>query len=409
MCSFVPRRFYRFLFMSSLSAPFNPSSLFSAPPESRVFVSPARYVQGPGVIDRLGAYLGLLNVQRVAVLASGGRLESTGDRIGRSLEQSDLGHTFHIFGGESSIAEIEERVQEMRSEQPDAVMAFGGGKCIDTAKAVAFRLDVPLVVVPSLASNDAPCSASSVLYDDSGALSGVEFYRESPSLVVVDSELIAAAPERYLVSGMGDAMATWHEAKAVAENPNGVSVLGARPTIAAETVSEACAQTLFDHGVAAAAAVRSGRVDESLERVIEANTLLSGLGFESGGLAAAHGVGLALTAIPAVHDTYLHGEMVAFGVLAQLAMQDLEAEAQRVASFFQQVGLPVHLGQLSIGDDDTTLSTLVEGTIRFPFTANMPASLDEIRVREAIHVADRIGRRTIRTHGNEPYQRLHRN
>jgi glycerol dehydrogenase len=238
-------------------------------------------------------------------------------------------------------------------------------------------------------------------------VSGVEFYPDSPSLVVVDSDLVAAAPVRYLVAGMGDAMATWYEAMAVAENPNGVSVLGARPTIAAETISKACAQTLYDHGLIAVSAVRSGLTNDSLERVIEANTLLSGLGFESGGLAAAHGVGLALTAIPTVHDNYLHGEMVAFGVLVQLAMQNLSAEARRAAEFFQQIGLPVHLNQLSVSDEETTLATIVERTISFPFTANTPVPLDAARIREAILEADHIGQSTVRALGDEPYQQLH--
>jgi glycerol dehydrogenase len=358
------------------------------------------------VVDRLGEYLGLLDAHRVAVLASGRRIRSSEDQIRRSLERSNLAHSFHEFGGESSLIEIETRVAEMGREQPEALVAFGGGKCIDTGKAVAFRLGVPLVVVPSLASNDAPCSASSVLYDLSGVVSGVEFYPDSPSLVVVDSEVVAAAPERFLVAGIGDAMATWYEAMAVAENPSGVSVLGARPTIAAQTISEACARTLYDHGLNAVSAVRAGRLDESLEMVIEANTLLSGLGFESGGLAAAHGVGLAFTQIPEVHDSYLHGEMVAFGVVAQLAMQERETEATRVAEFFQHVGLPIHLGQLSLSGDDATLATLVSGVTSFPFTANMPTSVSETEIRAGIIEADQIGKTISEMHGDEPYRRL---
>jgi glycerol dehydrogenase len=407
MCDLGTGGFPRFLLMKDPSEPFIPSDLFGPPRTARVFISPSRYVQGPGVIDHLGEYLGLIPANRVAILASPGRIESSGEQIRRSLKRSDLAHTFHSFGGESSLAEIEARVEEMRREQPDSVVAFGGGKCIDTGKAVAFRLEVPLVVVPSLASNDAPCSASSVLYDHSGVVSGVEFYPDSPSLVVVDSDLVMAAPERFLVAGIGDAMATWYEARVVAENPSGISVLGARPTIAAQTISEACARTLYAHGVTAVSAVRSGRSNESLEQVIEANTLLSGLGFESGGLAAAHGVGLALTAIPTVHDNYLHGEMVAFGVIAQLAMQDRETEAIRVAEFFQEIGLPTHLGQLSVSDDDATITIIVEGTMRFPFTSNMPTPLGESDIRESILKADQIGSTATRAHGDQPYKRLH--
>ena len=407
MCGLLLRRFSRFWTIRNPTEPFVPSSLFGTDPPSRVFISPSRYVQGPGVLDRLGEYLGLLDAQRIAVLASVGRIKASGDRMRTSLEQSELDYTFHTFGGESSLAEIDARVREMRRDNADAVMAFGGGKCIDTGKAVAYRLGVPVVVVPSLASNDAPCSASSVLYDDAGVVSGVEFYPDSPSLVVVDSDLVLAAPVRFLVAGMGDAMATWYEAEAVAENPRGISVLGARPTNAAKTISQACAQALYEHGVKAISAVHVGRLDDSLEQVIEANTLLSGLGFESGGLAAAHGVGLALTAIPTVHDNHLHGEMVAFGVMVQLAMQNREGEAARVAGFFQEVGLPVHLGQLSVSEDNSTITTIVEGTMRFPFTANMPTPLSETHIRDSILKANQIGRTAIRTVGDEPYKRIH--
>lgn len=392
--------------MKDPSTPFIPSSLFGAPKATRVFISPSRYVQGPGVIGHLGEYLSLIEAERVAVLASPRRIESSGSTIRRSLRRSGLAYDFHVFGGESSLDEIEARAEEMRRTQPDALVALGGGKCIDTGKAVAYRLHVPLVVVPSLASNDAPCSASSVIYDHSGVVSGVEFYPDSPSLVVVDSDLVVSAPERFLVAGIGDAMATWYEARAVADNPSGTSVLGARPTVAAQRISEACANTLFEHGVAAVSAVRSGRSNESLEQVIEANTLLSGLGFESGGLAAAHGVGLAFTAIPIVHDNYLHGEMVAFGVITQLAMEENEVEAIRVAEFFSEVGLPTHLAQLSVSDDDTTLDTIVEATLRFPYTVNMPSPPDESHVRESVLQADRIGRTTSGAHGGEAYLRL---
>jgi glycerol dehydrogenase len=55
----------------------------------------------------------------------------------------------------------------------------------------------------------------------------------------------------------------------------------------------------------------------ALERLV-ANTLLSGLGFESSGLAVAHAVQNGLTAAPATHADF-HGEKVAYGSLVQLA------------------------------------------------------------------------------------------
>ena len=59
--------------------------------------------------------------------------------------------------------------------------------------------------------------------------------------------------------------------------------------------------------------------------MIEANTYLSGVGFESGGLAAAHALYNGLTAIPDAHH-YYHGEKVAFGTLTQLVLENAPVE-----------------------------------------------------------------------------------
>jgi glycerol dehydrogenase len=274
---------------------------------------------------------------------------------------------------------------------------------------VAFRLGTPVVIVPTLASNDAPCSALSVLYSAEGHSTGAEFYPNSPAFVVVDTDIIAAAPERYLVAGMGDAMATWYEARVCLLNPTGVTVVGARPTLAACAIGEVCAHTLFKEGCAAAAAVAERTVNDSLEAVVEANTLLSGLGFESGGLAVAHGVAQAYTALPKVEANYLHGEMVAMGTLAQLVMESRPDEAARVAEFFATVGLPVHLGQLSLDvGDASALDVVCEGTLSFPFIGNMPMRVTAEMVRSAILDAHRLGSTTAEKVGDAAYRRLQR-
>jgi glycerol dehydrogenase len=306
------------------------------------------------------------------------------------------------------LREIDSHVAQLRSTGVDALIAVGGGKCVDTGKAIADRLGVPIVVVPTLASNDAPCSALSVLYDPDGTATDVEFYPNGPALVVVDTAVVAAAPERFLVAGMGDAMATWYEADVTLANPNGRSSIGGRPSIASAAIGRACAQTLYEHGITAAAAVRAGTVDNALEDVVEANTLLSGLGFESGGLAAAHGIAQSCTGIEEVHAGYLHGEMVAFGLITQLAMEDRPDEATRVAEFFCAIGLPVHLGHLSIAPSDSAaLDVITSGTIGFPMIGNMPMHVDEHIVLSALTTAHGIGRDAVGSFGDDAYRRLH--
>lgn len=383
----------------------NPATGASAPP--RVFVSPQRYIQGDGVFDELGRYLSLLDARNVAVLVSARGLQELRGRMLESVRANGIKTVFRTFKGECSLLEIESHVHSLTEESIDCVIAVGGGKCIDTAKAIAFRLSAPVIVVPTLASNDAPCSALSVLYTPEGVSMDVEFYPENPAMVVVDTGIVAAAPERYLVAGMGDAMATWYEARVCLQNEAARTTVGARPTLASCALGEICAQTLFREGLAAAAAVRENNVTASLEEVVEANTLLSGLGFESGGLAAAHAIAQSYTGIPSVHANYLHGEMVAMGTLTQLMIESRSDDAKKVAEFFANVGLPIHLGQVGLEVNDTSaLDTLVQGALDFPFIHNMPPPIDGQIIRDAVLDAHDLGLIVCEQLGDEAYRRL---
>ncbi len=161
-----------------------------------MFISPQRYIQGKDVLISMGRYLSLLSATRAAVLISERGNRSEGVQLKNSLETADIEPVVSIFNGECSIEEIESQAQIFADQEVDCLLAVGGGKCVDTGKAVAFRLGVPVVIVPTLASNDAPCSALSVLYSPEGVTTGAEFYPQNPALVVVDTAVIAGALPR---------------------------------------------------------------------------------------------------------------------------------------------------------------------------------------------------------------------
>ena len=383
---------------------FAPEGARGAP---RVFIAPQRYVQGKGVLSHIGRYVSLVRAHRVALFITAGGEQRHGGALRASLHAAAIESVSSIFAGECALEEIEKHVSALKDARVDCVLAVGGGKCVDAGKAVAFRLDVPVVIAPTLASNDAPCSALSVLYTPAGVSAGVEFYPCSPALVVVDTAIVAAASERYLVAGMGDAMATWYEASVCLRNEGAVTMVGARPTLASFAIGEVCARTLFSQGSAAAAAVANNTVNDALEAIVEANTLLSGLGFESGGLAAAHSFAQSFTGIARSNANHLHGEMVAMGTLAQLVMEARLDEARRVATFFVEVGLPVHLGQLSIdANDAASLSTIIEGALSFPFIGNMPMKIEPTMLRSALLGAHELGSAISQQSGDAAYRRL---
>src|SRR6185295_16779837 len=199
------------------------------------------------------------------------------------------------------------------------IIGAGGGKVLDTARAVAAELKLPVVNCPTVASSDAPCSALSVIYTDEGEFQEYRIYGKNPDLVLVDTQVIAQSPPRLLVAGMGDALATWFEAKTCADG-RVKNMRGGLSTQSALALAKLCYRTLLTDGADALCAVQTQVVTPALERLVEANTLLSGIGFESSGLAAAHAIHNGLTTVPATH-AYLHGEKVAFGLLTQLVLE----------------------------------------------------------------------------------------
>ena len=241
--------------------------------QSRVFTSPGKYIQGPGVLGKVGRYLSILKVSQVGILASNRGHRDQVPVMTGGLMAHDITWFNATFGGECSIEEINAHALALSEQNIQLLMVLGGGKCVDAGKCIAHRLGIPVVIIPTLASNDAPCSALSVIYSPVGVAVGVEFFPSNPVMVIVDTEVVVSASERYLVAGMGDAMATWYEAKVCSANPDATNTLGTRPTLAACAMGEICAHTLYADSLDAIASVRAGETAEPLERVVEANAV----------------------------------------------------------------------------------------------------------------------------------------
>ncbi|GJD07369.1 Glycerol dehydrogenase [Galdieria sulphuraria] len=282
------------------------------------------------------------------------------------------------------------------SGTPDCLVAVGGGKTLDLGKAIANQLRISLAIVPTLASTDAPCSALSVMYTPEGDFQEYSFYPLNPTYVFVDSSIIAKAPNRFLASGIGDAMATFYEADVCFHNPKATTCQGGRPTLSAYSLAELCKNILFKHGLEALKDVKKEQLSESVDLVIEANTLLSGLGFESGGLAAAHAIHNGLTIHHATHHK-MHGEKVAFGVISQLCMEGKMEEAYKVAQFFYHCYLPVTLTDLNLKESDREgLENIAKRACQQDETIhNHPFPVTPDKVYDSMLEAHRLGMKVV--------------
>ncbi|EIX1613901.1 bifunctional L-1,2-propanediol dehydrogenase/glycerol dehydrogenase [Cronobacter sakazakii] len=359
----------------------------------RIIQSPGKYIQGAGVLSRIGDYLKPL-AERWLVVGDKFVLGFAEETLSQSFKQAELSVEIAPFGGECSQNEIDRLRKLADSARCTAVLGIGGGKTLDTAKALAHFMAVPVAIAPTIASTDAPCSALSVIYTDDGEFDRYLMLPHNPNIVIVDTQVVAGAPARLLASGIGDALATWFEARACSRS-GATTMAGGKCTQAALALAELCYNTLLEQGEKAMLAAEQHVVTPALERIIEANTYLSGVGFESGGLAAAHAIHNGLTAIPDAHH-YYHGEKVAFGTLTQLVLENAPSEEiETVAALCHRVGLPITLAQLDIKEDVQTKMRLVaqaacaEGeTIH-----NMPGGVSPEQVYAALLVADQYGQR----------------
>jgi len=389
--------------------------MHDGPRPALVFCSPLRYVQGPGVSRHLAAEMRAVGLEGPVLIAAGSAaIASLAPAWADSFAKAGWTHRVFAFGGESSRREIAAIAAEASAFGARTIVGAGGGKTLDAARAAAAASGLPFISCPTVCSTDAPTSALSVIYADEGPRRGsfevYEIHRRSPDLVLVDSLVIAESPPRFLAAGIGDALSTYYEARAAAA-AGAANMRGGRSTLAAIELARLCRDVVLEHGVAALAACRNRVVDESLERVIEATTLLSGLGFESAGLAAAHAVHNGLTAVPATHGM-LHGEKVAFGTLVHLMLEaqrspgaaarvEAEAEARRIAEFLVGIGLPVTLRELGIDAADAAAAEAVATRATAPGETihAMPFPVDVATVVAALAAADAVGNAA---HGNQP-------
>ncbi|MFM8705016.1 MAG: glycerol dehydrogenase [Planctomycetia bacterium] len=355
-----------------------------------VFCSPLRYVQGEGVTERLAVEMAGIGLAAPVLVAAGrSAVAALAPVWAAASAAAGWHHRVRVFGGECTAAEIDAIAAEARSLGAASIVGAGGGKCLDASRAAAATVGLPFVSCPTVASTDAPTSALSVVYTAAGIVESYRIHGRNPDLVLVDSGVIVRAPVRYLVAGMGDALSTWYEARsaAAAGSPN---MRGGATTQGALALARACRDTVLADGEAAVEAARDRQVTPAVERIIEANTLLSGLGFESAGLAAAHAVHNGLTVLPGTHAA-LHGEKVAFGTLVQMTLDGTpDEEFATVVRFCRAVGLPVTLAQLGLPAATATDIDAIAARATQPGETihNLPRPVTAADVAAAIRAAD---------------------
>ena len=314
----------------------------------KIFTAPNRYIQGYDIMRQFGKYVSYLG-SKAFILGGTRALASVGESISQSVDEDGITCDLASFRGKCTRKEASRLAQKAEDFGAQIIVGAGGGAALDTAKAVSFEMDLPLVMVPTIASTDAACSASAVQHTEDDQFDRVISLKKNPDLIIADSRIIAEAPTRFFVAGMGDALSTWFEAQTCSKS-GATNSSGGVATATGMAVARLAYDMLLEHGLAARLAVEQNAVTPAVDTIIEANILLSSVGFENCGLAAAHSIAAGIGALRGAEDR-LHGELVAFSTIADLVLENYPREAiQEVIGFCHDVGLPITMKQLGVMD-----------------------------------------------------------
>ena len=337
--------------------------------------SPGKYLQGKGIIKSLHNEIKGLGLRYIILIDK--YVHSVVEKkLEEGLSQAGDNYEYLFHNGESTQEEANRIKKIVLKEGHNVIIGVGGGKVLDTAKLVADDLNMPLVIVPTIASSDAPCSAMSVIYDNNGTFIVSKRMKKNPDIVIVDSSFIVEAPSRYLVAGMGDAFATFYEARAC-HRSGAKNFSGGTASTASYAMAKLCKNLLLKYGVEAKRDVDSKRHSMAVEKIIEANIYLSGVGFENNGCAIAHAIYSGMTSVIKNFPS-MHGEAVAYGTIVQLVAEGMFRKRGvgllEAVTFYRNVGLPLSYKDLGLKfPDDNTLHMIAEATCTKSRNAfNMP-------------------------------------
>ena len=355
----------------------------------RAMREPRKYVQGKNALLKFHEEMKYMGKRWLFICSNSG-YKACHDKIEESFGSADDFRRYEVFGGISSKGEIEKMKKIVEEDKIDTVVAVGGGSAVDTAKATAYYCGKNIVVIPTVVATDAPCTGLSVIYNDDGSFNTYLFYPTNPDAVLVDSQVIANAPVKFLIAGMGDALGTYFEGRASirTESP---SLEGTGITRTGLAIAKLCYETLRAYGSQAIVACENNVVTPALDAIIEANTYMSGVGADNVNCAAAHSFYNGLTSLGG-HKAP-HGNCVAFGTLVQLVLEGVEQdEFDDVQDFCLEVGLPVTLEELGVTEDEEIRTISENACAEGETIHNLAGDVTPDELYAAIIATDAMGR-----------------
>ncbi len=343
-----------------------------------ILAFPGKILRGNGSLGQLLPTIAPF-ATRVFIVGGHHALNAVMTQLNDSNEANKLGLKLESqwFGGEVSASNIERLVAQAQAFDADIIFAVGGGKGIDTGKLVAEKLSLPVATIPTIAATCACISSVSVTYDDNGHYEAIIPLSQGIQATVMDPELIAAAPQRWLAAGLGDTLAKLYEYRVISGGAPEGSL-----NMAAFANGQLCFDIIKRYGPQSIEDVNNQQAGYAIEQVMDAIFIYAGLTSIMGvgeHVAAAHGLYDGFTALDKTR-TFGHGLLVGFGNLCLLVLEGrADSEVEEAIKLAHACGVPIMLSQIA-ELSDAELETVAQAAVKTGDMQNMPepVSADEL-------------------------------
>lgn len=321
---------------------------------------------------------------RILLIGGEKALEAARERLLGKIRESSLVIIDTVIFGEDCTYDNIRRWSDYALEcDADMIFGMGGGKALDTAKGAAEMAGLPVFTFPTIAATCAASTALSVVYKEDGNFDSFYFFEKPARHCFIDLQVIADAPHEYLRAGMGDTIGKHFECHFAARGDqlDHNSALG-------REISNLCYGPLREHGVKALEDCRKHEVSYELQQAVLANIISTGLVslmvLDDYNCAIAHSVYYGLVLLPGFEEQYLHGDVVAYGVLVQLAVDGQKEEMKSLKEFLTKLGIPTTLREMAVNTERGSLAGVLRETVEGPDMEHIPYEVTEDMIYDAM-------------------------
>ncbi len=351
-----------------------------------VIKTPKIYISEADAIKFAGEYIKKFS-KNPLIVGSKKALEVTLFDLKKTLAENDISSkNIDTFSGFPSENKFDYYVGLVKKFNADALIAIGGGRVLDTIKATGDLLDIPVITIPTIAATCAAWAGLTIQYDDEGSYVSPRLLKKAPVLVIADTKIILSAPKRYLFAGVVDTFAKFYEIRpSLVHEKNSINLDIAfySSKIAYKKLEENVFKAIYDS--------EKDIYGQAAKDVVDAIIYLAGFAgsfqTNTGYYSFAHPFYHISARFPSTRHK-LHGEKVAYGILAQLFLEEkTRDEIEDVINIFEKYNNVFTLKDIGLDRENTKQLHALAADIKASFDY---VSWSEDAIVEALKEIDRL-------------------